>query len=378
MPDMPTVISPLITDAGLNAAINAQSNGLQLQITHVVLGQGQYTPDAALTTGPLQRKEKAVISGAMRTGTGGFMVSVYLAAYAGVAYNVGELLFYAGDPDAGGVLFAVHSSPGANIFQRNSLDWVGQFAITMARVPAGSVTVTVDPGAAQSVALLMQHEGKFDPHPQYIRRYLATDALPLADRGPIWHDGNNSLMTWQAFTANGANYNGYASVQIGHILAERQPTPRLGRVKVASGNLSKTVGMTARLWQWALHNGLVVPLANWSPGILFYADNADGTFRVPDIRGDWDRYWSDGSSVDAGRLFGSWQADDVKNHQHGYWDIWYREGGAGNGPDPIGSGYGSGSSDNDNNSKQVYRYTDGLPGNENRTRNTAALGVIQL
>lgn len=375
---MPTVISPLITDVGLDAALNAQADGLELQITHVVLGQGQYTPNAATTLGPAVRKEKATISGAARTGIGAFMVSVYMPAYVGAAYNVGELLFYAGDPDAGGKLFAVHSSPGATIFQRNTLDWVGQFAITLARVPAGSVNVTVDPGGALSLALITQHEGSPDPHRQYIRHYLATDPLPAADRGPIWHAAYNSLMTWQSFTANGADYVGYASVDVGHILPERQPTPRIGRIRLGSAVLSKTAGLTVPLWHWALHNGRVVPLASWSPGTLIYADNGDGTYRAPDLRGDWDRYWSDGSAVDSGRVFGSWQADEVKSHQHGYWDIWYREGGPGNGPDPIGDNYGSNSSDNDNNSKQVYRYTDGLPGTENRTRNVASLGVIKL
>lgn len=164
---MPTVISPVITDAGLAAAINMASNGLQLQITHVVIGTGKYNP--GYTSVITNRTEKATIAGAVGTGAGAFLVSAYMPSFAGVAYNVSEIAFYAGDPDAGGVCFAIYSHPTEIMFQRNSLDWVGQFALQLVRVPAGSVGVVVDPQASLAVALLSQHLNDANPHPQYVK-----------------------------------------------------------------------------------------------------------------------------------------------------------------------------------------------------------------
>lgn len=360
---MPTVISPLITDAGLNAAVNAQANGLQLQITHVVLGQGQYTPNATTTTGPALRKEKVSISGAVRTGVGGFMVTVYLNAYTGAAYGVGELLFYAGDPDAGGVLFAVFSLPASTIFQRNSLDWVGQFAITLARVPAGSVSVTVDPNGAQSVALLSQHEGKSDPHPQYVRHLAPGAALPTANEGAIWHPDYNSLMTWQVFNANGANYTGYASIDIGWLRPDTVQAPRTGWIKTGATGFPTTMA----LYHWAKHNGLM-QTTEWVQGTLFYKDNGNGTFVTPDVRGEHPRFWDDSRGVESGRAFGSWVDWQLAIHNHMIWgDINGGNGGSGRVPSVGQSGI------------EQWIYTENTGGGaENRVRTTAFPGVIKF
>lgn len=164
---MPTVIAPVVTDAGFDAAVNLSGNGLHLDITHVAIsGTDKFTPNAASTIP--HRSEKAPIAGSIKTGTDSFLVSVYMPSYSGAAYNVTAIGFYAGDPDAGGVLVAVYSHPTATIFQRNSLDWVGQFALKLTRVPNDSVGVVVDPQASIAIGLLNQHVSSADPHPQYL------------------------------------------------------------------------------------------------------------------------------------------------------------------------------------------------------------------
>lgn len=171
---MPTILSPLITDAGLAAAIAASGAGLQLEITHVALGTGQYTP-AAAQTALTNRKEKVTIGAGLVTAVGGFSISVLFPAWAGVPnpYNATEVGFYAGDPDAGGVLFAVFSHPSAVIVQRNALDYVASFGLQLTRVPAGSVTVVVDPDGPVSLALMNAHLLAANPHPQYVRNDAA-------------------------------------------------------------------------------------------------------------------------------------------------------------------------------------------------------------
>ena len=139
--------------------------------------------------------------------------------------------------------------------------------------------------------------------------------LPSTNIGPIWHDDYASLMTWQTFGANGANYNGYASVEVGRPLLDGQPTQRLGRLRRNGASVSKTT--YAGLWNWAIHNGRVVTLGSWSAGPFVFADNGNGTFRLPDSRGEFERIWDDGRGVDTGRAFGSAQSSQNMEHIHG-------------------------------------------------------------
>lgn len=141
--------------------------------------------------------------------------------------------------------------------------------------------------------------------------------LPTTDIGPIWHDDYSSIMTWQAFTANGAAYTGYASVLIGSLLLDTQPTARAGYVKSGVANLSRTAD--AALRAWAMHNGVMVALGVWQAGQIMCADNADGTtFRIFDVRGEFLRAWDDGRGADSGRGFGSAQGDLLGSHSHAY------------------------------------------------------------
>ena len=165
---MPAVINPLITDAGLAAAIAASGSGLQLAITHVALGAGQYTPSNSQTA-MTDRREKAAIAGGMVSGTGSFRLSVLFPSWGAAAYNASEMGFYAGDPDAGGVLFAVYSTASGLIVNRTNIDYVASFAMQLTRVPAGSVTVTVDVSVSQAMAQLANHLGDVNPHNQYVR-----------------------------------------------------------------------------------------------------------------------------------------------------------------------------------------------------------------
>lgn len=139
-------------------------------------------------------------------------------------------------------------------------------------------------------------------------------ALPSENIGPIWHADYCSIMTWQVFNANGAAYEGYASQMVGHPDKDGQPAARAGFVKRNGASLSKA--SYAALWHWALHNGLVVTLGSWTAGPFVFADNGNGTFKLPDNRGEFERNWDDGRGVDSGRALGSWQDSANKTHVH--------------------------------------------------------------
>lgn len=150
--------------------------------------------------------------------------------------------------------------------------------------------------------------------PSRMRKLGPGAALPTSDEGPIWHDDYRSVMTWQSFTANGASYAGYASSNLGCPVFDGQSAARPGHLKLNGASYSKTT--YAALWHWALHSGNVVALGSWTARAFVFADNGDGTFKVPDLRATFPRAWDDGAGVNAGRSFGSYEASQNLSHTH--------------------------------------------------------------
>lgn len=52
------------------------------------------------------------------------------------------------------------------------------------------------------------------------------------------------------------------------------------------------------------------------PSLWSVLDQGDGTFQLPDWRGEFARFWDDGRGVDAGRGVGTWQDGEIEGHQH--------------------------------------------------------------
>lgn len=51
-------------------------------------------------------------------------------------------------------------------------------------------------------------------------------------------------------------------------------------------------------------------------GTAYGPGNGTTTFNIPDMRGEFPRGWDNGRGVDPGRVFGSFQADELKSHRH--------------------------------------------------------------
>ena len=123
-------------------------------------------------------------------------------------------------------------------------------------------------------------------------------------------------------------------------------------------------------------------------GTLYGAGDGSTTFRLPDLRGEFPRFWSDGSAVDSGRAIGSNQIDTVQHHMHGLptsspagpagtnWGIrddvwWYTDGGSNLNP-----------ADNPPEPARTWPYASGLDwegryGSETKPRNVALLALIK-
>lgn len=207
---MPAIITPKITDAGFAAAVNADANGLQLAITHVALGTGVYNSEAVGSgmTAMAARVEHVAVGRGQVSGTGAFRVLAHFSAYGGATYNATELGFWAGEPgQPGSVLFAVYSSTTETIVARNTLDYIGSFTMQLVRVPPGSITIEVDPSAAQALALIALHEQASDPHQQYVRAD-GTRPFTGAQAGltAAQHDNTTKLATTQFVKRLGVSY----------------------------------------------------------------------------------------------------------------------------------------------------------------------------
>ena len=119
----------------------------------------------------------------------------------------------------------------------------------------------------------------------------ATDAALSAAQGKALNDAIaalNALLT--GYTANSYCPSG----QIGLFATDYAPT---GWLKANGAVLSRTV-----------YTNLFAAI-----GTRFGAGEGHSTFNLPDLRGEFPRFWDDGRGVDAGRGLGTWQNDAIRN-----------------------------------------------------------------
>ena len=73
---------------------------------------------------------------------------------------------------------------------------------------------------------------------------------------------------------------------------------------------------------WIKANGAEVSRTTYAAlfaaiGTTYGAGNGSTTFKLPDLRGEFIRGWDEGRGADPGRVFGSWQGDEFRSHNHG-------------------------------------------------------------
>ena len=162
---MATPIIFKITNAGKNAMLDAQNNGITLRLTHVAIGTGKYAPTGNKTAlaGELQRW--VITNGGIEPATHTVRFSSSMTASQELtAYEIGVFT------DTG-VLFAVTSSiadPLVKIYP--DITFIASFGLALDEFDVSKITVSQDNEGALSIALMQQHLASPNPHPQYLLR----------------------------------------------------------------------------------------------------------------------------------------------------------------------------------------------------------------
>ncbi|KWC22750.1 phage tail protein [Burkholderia ubonensis] len=108
-----------------------------------------------------------------------------------------------------------------------------------------------------------------------------------------------------------------ATALVGQIVIEARTNARAGFLKLNGAVLNRAD--YPLLWAYAQASGALVTDAQWGAGNFgcFSTGNGSTNFRIPEVRGEYMRFWDDGRGVDAGRGIGSWQDSQNRSHAHG-------------------------------------------------------------
>lgn len=168
-----------LTEAGIAAAFNAQSTGIDVALTHVAFGTGHKAPDG-LETGLVTEVKREPISGGSRVRPSQIRVAAVWASQDDVA-DILEVGVYAGS-----VLFAYASSSAGTVIAKKvvGVDFVFYYDWVLSGIPADTISVVIDPNAAVALAALQIHIQDPLAHEQYLHRAaFAQDGAPFVWAG---------------------------------------------------------------------------------------------------------------------------------------------------------------------------------------------------
>lgn len=372
---MTLALNPKITKAGLALMPTSSGTGFAVSITHIALGTGIYALDDSVRDFVMLRGEVAryaVTSGSKTSSTsiqiGATITDTDISGRTPNGKAIGEIGFY-----AGATLFAVWSRADSALFIKSSgIEIPFAYTLDTSAFPENSMTVTVSTDAAGMAALILQHEAKADPHPQY-----ATDVdlaalttvvggkqanlgfTPVQQGGGVGQSTNKVYLGW-ASDASGVKVtidktdmgriafldspaftsaptaptpaagdsttrlsttafvtSAISTALVGTITWEARTSARAGCLKLNGTLLSRTA--YPALWAYAQASGALVTEAVWNANSWGCFSSGDGatTFRIPDVRGEHVRSWDDGRGADSGRGIGTYQASQNLSHAHG-------------------------------------------------------------
>jgi len=151
---------------------------------------------------------------------------------------------------------------------------------------------------------------------------MAREAINLVEKAGLTLDGNDFTQWFQAvmaiaqqngFQTGDIKYSYRSAVPAGWLLLNGQT---IGSAASAATALAGDAAEALYLFLWDAFDNSICPVAG-GRGLSAQADwDADKTIQLMDDRGEFHRVWDNGRGVDAGRVLGSTQSDEIKAHTH--------------------------------------------------------------
>ena len=166
-----------ITEAGKQAALNANADSAQLKVnlTQVAVGTAQHLATGLETALTNEVKRGSIVSGDVEVNSNTLRFTSSMTAE--VITDIYEVGLFTDE----NVLFAIASSNTIPLFSLHpDITFVIGFGLSLQDVAAGSVTVTTDPNGALAVVIMENHLAAPDPHPQYLNQLRFLQFLELA------------------------------------------------------------------------------------------------------------------------------------------------------------------------------------------------------
>lgn len=165
----------IITKAGIEAALNAEVNGIVIELHKVKFSTANFTSvmNDPRTTLPNVVYESAIAAGG--TSIGQNTLRCHAVVDSPTLLNIASVGLFTAD----GILFAVASAPTGELLKiLPNISFIMSFGMTLQAALLDNIKVVVDPTAALAAALIYQHEKHINPHPQYA---TDLDVLALAE-----------------------------------------------------------------------------------------------------------------------------------------------------------------------------------------------------
>ncbi|MBF7682989.1 phage tail protein [Acinetobacter sp. B5B] len=152
-----------MTDVGKQAVLNADNLSVNIQLTKIVVGIGQY--DALQTAKTLTALQEPLASFPLN---GGAVNQATLRLIASIDSTITSDIFEIGLMTDTGVLFAVSSQQNQPILKLVSgITTVLTLGMVLSDLEKSNVQVSVDANSPMAVTLMNQHLAHGNPHPQY-------------------------------------------------------------------------------------------------------------------------------------------------------------------------------------------------------------------
>lgn len=154
-----------ITQAGKNAMLDIENNGITLRLERFAIGGGKYIPTGNETALQAEIQRYTIVAGDIEPDTHSLRFSATL-------YRDSETeVWEAGLFTDNNVLFAVASrddKPLLKIYP--DIAFVGSFGLLLDDFDISKITVVTDSNGAISIKLMQDHLAHNNPHPQYLNK----------------------------------------------------------------------------------------------------------------------------------------------------------------------------------------------------------------